>query len=528
VADENALIPVHPQGENHWSYLTRTLEATLSAALGDAPQARVQTPSGVVFVEWDPQAPLTPIGQLVFFVQFLEVCGHFESLCNACPVRLTSPNAPSARDVLGTLLLGILCGQQRYAHLSALRFDPVNPGLLAMSKVVSEDSARRYLAAMSDESSEQWLRGQLRECYGPLLLEPWVLDVDTTIKPIYGHQDAAKKGYNPAKPGRPSLAYHSYFIGTLRVCLDVEVEAGDQCAAKHGHAALWRLIDELPAAQRPALIRGDLAYGEEKLMSACEVRGQKYLFKLRQSPRVKDLIKLLEKRERGAWQDAGQGFEGIESRLQLKAWSRERRVIVLRRPIKRRAAKSDLPLLECAQVVLEASATHEFMVLITGLDLPILAIAQLYRDRADVENCFDELKNQWGWGGFTTKDLARSQTMARLVALVYNWWSLFVGLIEPSKHAEAITSRPQLLHGVARVTQSGRQTTISITSTHQRAAHIQERQSWVSRFLSKLKEAAEQLTRFDIWRLILSRVFVRFLKGRIIGSPLATPVHPLA
>lgn len=515
----------HPQGEDGSAALIRTLEAALGAAQGATEQVRLQTPGGVVFVEWDPQAPLTPIGQLVFFAQFLEVCGHFENLCQACPVRLSSPNAPGAREVLGTLLMGILCGQQRYAHLSALRFDPVNPGLLGMSKVVSEDSARRYLAAMSAEQSAQWLRGQLRECWGPLLLEPWVLDVDTTIKPIYGHQDAAKKGYNPAKPGRPSLAYHSYFIGTLRVCLDVEVESGDHAAAKHGHAALWRLIDELPMEQRPAFIRGDLAYGEEKLMSACEERGQKYLFKLRQSPKVKELIKLME--QRSTWQDAGQGFEGLEGTLRLKAWSRERRVIVLRRPIKRKESEGDLPLMKRKGLVVEAQAAHEFMVLITNLEEPILGIAQLYRDRADVENCFDELKNQWGWGGFTTRDLSRSQTMARLVALVYDWWSLFVGLIEPTKHAEAITSRPQMLHGVARATHSARQTTLTVTSTHQRAAHTQERQTWVGRFLSKLKDAAEQLSRFDIWRIILSCVFVRFLRGRIIGSTPSAPVLAL-
>lgn len=51
----------------------------------------------------------------------------------------------------------------------------------------------------------------------------------------------------------------------------------------------------------------------------------------------------------------------------------------------------------------------------------VLALAQLYRDRADAENNFDELKNQWGWGGFTTQDLARCRIMARMVALVYNW-----------------------------------------------------------------------------------------------------------
>ena len=48
----------------------------------------------------------------------------------------------------------------------------------------------------------------------------------------------------------------------------------------------------------------------------------------------------------------------------------------------------------------------------------MLSIAQLYRDRADGENAFDELKNQWGWGGFTTKDLARCRLTARMVALV--------------------------------------------------------------------------------------------------------------
>jgi hypothetical protein len=31
-----------------------------------------------------------------------------------------------------------------------------------------------------------------------------VLDVVTTIKPLYGHQKGTELGYNPKKPGRPS------------------------------------------------------------------------------------------------------------------------------------------------------------------------------------------------------------------------------------------------------------------------------------------------------------------------------------
>jgi len=74
----------------------------------------------------------------------------------------------------------------------------------------------------------------------------------------------------------------------------------------------------------------------------------------------------------------------------------------------------------------------EYAVLVTSLpEEDLLTIAQQYRDRGDAENIFDELKNQWAWTGFTTQDLERSQLMARIVALVFNWWSLWVRLAVP-------------------------------------------------------------------------------------------------
>src|SRR5262249_36019127 len=90
---------------------------------------------------------------------------------------------------------------------------------------------------------------------------------------------------------------------------------------------------------------------------------------------------------------------------------------------------------------------YEYAVLVTDLKHELLTIAQLYRDRGDAENTFDELKNQWGWGGFTTQDLARCRLSALAVALVYNWWSLFVRLGNPKARLEAITSRAVLVPG---------------------------------------------------------------------------------
>jgi len=53
-----------------------------------------------------------------------------------------------------------------------------------------------------------------------------------------------------------------------------------------------------------------------------------------------------------------------------------------------------------------------------------------------------------------------------MIALIYNWWSLFVRLAEPDKHYEAIVSRPLLLHGVGKQTSHAAQKTLTITSTH--------------------------------------------------------------
>src|SRR5215470_5441476 len=115
---------------------------------------------------------------------------------------------------------------------------------------------------------------------------------------------------------------------------------------------------------------------------------------------------------------------------------------------------------------------YEYAVLVTSLPDPILTIAQHYRDRGDSENNFDELKNQWGWAGFTTRDRKRCQVMARITALIYNWWTIFMRLGIPDKHAEATTSRPLALHGIARRTRHSNQTTVEVTSTHSKAPLI--------------------------------------------------------
>src|SRR5207244_8165494 len=170
--------------------------------------------------------------------------------------------------------------------------EAVKPRLVGMGRGVREDAGRRCRRKIEGEAGRSWVPEQLDYCSRPLLREPWILDVDTTVKPLYGHQEGAVVGYNPKKPGRPPAfagaglhTYHSYILANLRLVLEVEVQAGNQHAAKHSAPGLWTLLDRLGPQCAPWLLRGDRDWGNEGVISEAEHRGQAYLFKLRSEER---------------------------------------------------------------------------------------------------------------------------------------------------------------------------------------------------------------------------------------------------
>jgi hypothetical protein len=173
--------------------------------------------AGRVHVEWDSTATVTPLGQLPFFIEYLKQGGLFDGWVADCPLHYASPNAPHKRDLLGTVLLSVLAGHWRYAHITTLRCDPVNPPLLGMERVVSEDAVRRGVDKIEEQAGVAWLQEHLDYCTRPLLSEPWILDIDTTVKSLYEHQEGAVVSYNPHKRGRPSHSYHSYMLANLRL-----------------------------------------------------------------------------------------------------------------------------------------------------------------------------------------------------------------------------------------------------------------------------------------------------------------------
>ncbi|MCX6605928.1 MAG: hypothetical protein NTV52_20370 [Acidobacteria bacterium] len=141
---------------------------------------------------------------------------------------------------------------------------------------------------------------------------------------------------------------------------------------------------------------------------------------------------------------------------------------------------------------------YEDAVLVTTEPIEdVLSVAQLYRDRADAENIFDEMKNPWGWSGFKTLDLARCQLMARI-----------------SKHTQATTSRLMLVYGLGQKTRHNQQTTLTVTSNHGRPKKIQAILTAVGGFLKRFGRSAEQLSWKERWAPLLKIILRDFYPKR--------------
>ena len=402
---------------------------------------------------------LTPFGGLVPFAAFLKNTGVLERLVDRCPITRTSPNASKVRDVVTSFLLTALCEGKRFSHVHRFREDPIIAQLFGLEKVVSDDTIRRFLRSLHEDQGERWIGDVLRPLWGAVP-DHFILDWDSTVLVRYGDQEDATLGYNPQKPGRKSHHPLLAVVAGTRMCLGYRWRPGNAVSATEWKEAMESVMETL-GDRRPWLNRGDMGFSSEAVMGWHEGRpdAPAYLFKLKLTSNVRRAFAKISERE---WHGPAQRgvMQVAETTLQLHGWSCSRRVILARRA---------LGTAQCLQSPsLWKEVAYEFAAYVTNLketDASDWQILDLYRKRADTENVFDELKNQWGFCGFSSRFRNVTASASRLLLLTYNLWNLFLRLMKPEKHLEAISARKWFLLIAARLVKSSRQRSLQIAVT---------------------------------------------------------------
>ncbi len=111
---------------------------------------------------------------------------------------------------------------------------------------------------------------------------------------------------------------------------------------------------------------------------------------------------------------------------------------------------------------------------------------------------------------------------SRLIAQIYNWWSLYARLVDRERHREAETTQPELLEGVAHQTRHAGQTRISVNHNHAKGNKIKTQLAEASAFSQRLLTSAEQLSNAQRWERILIRIFEKSMPQKLLtcGKPI--------
>src|SRR5580698_2764940 len=117
--EETDVVRAHPEGE-----------VEIAAKQAAETVTSLDTFAGKIHVKWSPEATVSSLGLMPFFIEFLKTSGLFDKWVEECP--LTTP--------VGMLPRSGMCWEPwfcrcwpaiwRYAHVSAIRADGVKPELL--------------------------------------------------------------------------------------------------------------------------------------------------------------------------------------------------------------------------------------------------------------------------------------------------------------------------------------------------------------------------------------------------------------
>jgi len=425
---------------------------------------------------------LSAYGGVVAWDHFLERTELVKKLSLHYPIARTSPNATPVQDILKGVMLNFLLGGQRFAHIRRLQDDRALAQILGCErgKLNGEDAFRRLCEVLTKEQGRAWMEVGESLVYQATPSQ-WIADWDSTVVTKYGEQEDSAVGYNPQKPGRRSLHPLMCVVADTRLALYMHWRPGNTASATEWIEAMEEVYKHPQAQAQLKLNRGDIGFGQEKIMAWHEVEGEprpNYLFKLKLTSNVKKAIAKIDWPE---WNhDLRNGIEQFaETTIKLTGWSKERRVIVTR------TLRPANPTVQDHLWEFAEEEVHAYVTDLRAEELDAPSIVLCYRKRADSENVFDELKNQWGFAGFSSRKAVVAECTSRLMLTVYNLWSMFVRVTSGRDgHTEAITSRYELLMLPARVVTSGRQKKVKLAVSEKLKEFLYQAYTRLEKWLS--------------------------------------------
>ena len=388
---------------------------------------------------------LTNYSGIKTFYKFMEKLDIINSL-DSLGIKLYHNAKSDTGVILSILILGIQSGMNRISKIENFTLDPLLQQLFGLSGKISDstiiDRLKRF--SMKQTSEYMGLIGQIsQKTHKKLGTIKDILDLDSSVKTVYGNQQGAEKGFNGQKKGAKSYHPLMAFLGSTKECLLSWLRPGNTYTANGADEFLKKVFGMLSQGIKSLLVRADSGFFSDKLISAIEERsGINYLIKVK----LKNMVSVLSSQD---WQSVP-GMPGVEIcdfDYRPASWAKARHFSAVR----------ILQNIENNGVLFPTKNLGYFCYCTDIVDNP-LQIHRIYGDRGTSENWIENVKNQMFAGQLLTNEFWANEALWLSSVLAYNisvWMRKLSG--DSSWHQEPATFRAWFVQLAGKVVKSGRQ-----------------------------------------------------------------------
>jgi len=351
----------------------------------------------------------------------------------------------SLSQILYAVILGTLSGMNRLIKIENFTLDPLVRHLLEIEYKLDIDTIRYHIKKFGIKQNTELsdISGKLSaKVHKKLGTTDDILDLDSSVKTVYGKQEGARKGFNSKSKGKRSYHPQFAFLNSTKECLLAWLRPGDTHSANNADEFLKQALSMLPSGITSLLVRADRGYFDGKLIRVIEsYRNVRYLIKVK----MRNLNDLLRKQD---WDKIPgmPGWEMSEFYYQAKSWDRKRRFVAVRKFKGMLETDSFFPVRD-----------YSYFCYVTNIEESPLYLHRLYGDRGESENWIESVKNQLYAATILTKGFWANEALFLLSVLAYNI-SIWMRALTDKKawRQEPLSFRLWFIQLAGKFTSSGR------------------------------------------------------------------------
>jgi hypothetical protein len=354
------------------------------------------------------------------------------------------------------LVMGVLAGAKHISHLAILRADTAIRHLFKWNDFPDDTTfgrifrlfTPRHCKELSDVEAMARRKVWSKKFFGKI-----TLDLDSTVRGVYGSQEGAAKGYNPKKRGQKSYHPLLCFIAETRECLHNWFRSGNAYSANGSVEFIKECFARIPKRVWKIVVRADSAFFSGDLMDYLEEKSSQYMIKVK----MRGLVSLLENQ---TWRKikSRPGFESTVFQYKCSGWKRSRRFVAIREIIMTESDDCLFP---------EPKIEYNYFCYVTNMNLSPLASHKYYGKRATSENWIEWCKNHMASGSILTQDFWANSAIFQSCILAYNLmvWMMWLNN-EAGFKEEPNTIRMYLIQVPAKLLHRSRQWILKLSESY--------------------------------------------------------------